>query len=273
VAGLIAAVGAASSRRPLRRLGERRIAAGLAAVGNAELVIGSAVILGVFLVAVAAGTASFPLVWIDAVPAIKAVGVLVLALVALLPWLRGTSARVLAAVTAVYLLPATGQGALLAAGVELPPGIAGFPATPVQIMLLLVVFATGLAVAVFVRPGLASPALILRLAIVPLIAVHAGWLLPVAWSGVGRWLLVLGILAALLLFLPPPSSDPGQRGIGLLGASAAQLLAITLTAIAIPSLYDDGQFVVLGLLWLSVTVVISLVVETRTRDEAPPVAG
>jgi hypothetical protein len=197
----------------------------------------------------------------------------VLALVALLPWLRGTSARVLAAVTAVYLLPATGQGALLAAGVELPPGIAGFPATPVQIMLLLVAFATGLAGAVFVRPGLASSALILRLAIVPLIAVHAGWLLPVAWSGVGRWLLVLGILAALLLFLPPPSSDPAQRGIGLLGASAAQLLAITLTAIAIPSLYDDGQFVVLGLLWLSVTVVISLVVETRTRDEAPPVAG
>jgi hypothetical protein len=84
---------------------------------------------------------------------------------------------------------------------------------------------------------------------------------------------VLGILAALLLFLPPPSSDPGQRGIGLLGASAAQLLAITLTAIAIPSLYDDGQFVVLGLLWLSVTVVVSLVVETRTRDEAPPAAG
>lgn len=273
VAGLIAAVGAASSRRPLRRIGERRIAAGLAAVGNAELVIGSAVILGVFLVAVAAGTASFPLAWIDAVPAIKAVGVLVLALVALLPWLRGTSARVLAAVTAVYLLPATGQGALLAAGVELPLGIAGFPATPVQIMLLLVVFATGLAVAVFVRPGLASPALILRLAIVPLIAVHAGWLLPVAWSGVGRWLLVLGILAALLLFLPPPSSDPAQRGIGLLGASAAQLLAITLTAIAIPSLYDDGQFVVLGLLWLSVTVVISLIVETRTRDQAPPAAG
>jgi hypothetical protein len=162
---------------------------------------------------------------------------------------------------------------LLSAGVELPQGIAGFPATPVQIMLLLVVFAAGLAVAVFVRPGLAAPALILRLAIVPLIAVHAGWLLPVAWSGVGRWLLVLGILAALLLFLPRPDADPARRGIALLAASAAQLLAITLTAIAIPSLYDDGQFVVLGLLWLSVTVVISLVVDTGPRDEAVPRAG
>jgi len=37
---------------------------------------------------------------------------------------------------------------------------------------------------------------VLRLAVVPLIAVHAGWLLPVAWSGLGRWLLVLGIVAA-----------------------------------------------------------------------------
>ena len=41
-----------------------------------------------------------------------------------------------------------------------------------------------------------------------------------------------------------------------------------MTALAIPSLYDDGQFVVLGLLWLSVTVVISLVVETRPDGEA-----
>jgi hypothetical protein len=273
VAGLIAAVGASSSRRPLRRFGERRIAAGLAAVGNAELVIGGAVIVGAFLVAVVLGTASFPLEWIEWVSAIKVAGVLALAVVALHPRFRGTSARVLAAITAVYLLPATGQGALVAAGVDLPQGVAGFPATPVQIMLLLVVYAAGLAFAVFLRPALAGPALILRLAIVPVIAVHAGWLLPVAWSGVGRWLLVFGILAALLLFLPRPDGDPARRGIGLLAASAAQLLAITLTAIAIPSLYDDGQFVVLGLLWLSVTVVISLVVETRPRDEAPSVAG
>jgi hypothetical protein len=273
VAGLIAAVGAASSRRPLERLGERRIAAGLAAVGNAELVIGALVIVGAFLVAVVLGAAAFPLEWLAWVPVIKVVGVLIVGLLAWLPQLRGTSARALAAITAVYLLPATAQGALLAGGRELPPGIAGFPATPVQVMLLLVVYATGLAVAAFVRPGLASPAFILRLAVVPVIAVHAGWLLPVAWSGVGRWLLVLGIVAALLLFLPPPHADPARRGIDLLAASAAQLLAITITALAIPSLYDDGQFVVLGLLWLSVTVVISLVVETRMRDGARPAAG
>lgn len=271
VAGLIVAVGMRSSRRPLRRLGERRIATGLAVVGNAELVIGAAVIVGVFLVAVVAGTASVPLAWIDAVPAIKVAGVLVLALLTLHPRLRDTSARVLAGVTAVYLLPATGQGALVAAGVELPQGIAGFAATPVQIMLLLVAAATVLAVVAFVRPEPTGSALVLRLAIVPLVAVHAGWLLPVAWSGAGRWLLVLGILAALLL-LPRPHLDPARRGIDLLAASAAQLLAITLTAIAIPSLYDDAQFVVLGLLWLSVTVVISLVVQTRGRDEAPAAA-
>ncbi len=268
VAGLIAAVGAASSRRPLARQGERRIAASLAVVGNAELVIGGFVVVGVFLVAVVLGDAVFPVAWIDAVPVLKFAGVLALGALALLPRFAGTSARVLAAVTAVYLLPPTGQGVLVLLGVDLPPGITGFPATPVQITLILVAYAVGLAVATLVRPGLASAALILRLAVVPVVAVHAGWLLPVAWSGAGRWLLVLGILAALLLFLPAPDADPARRGIDLLAASAAQLLAITVTALAIPSLYDDGQFVVLGLLWLSVTVVISLVVETRPDGEA-----
>lgn len=113
----------------------------------------------------------------------------------------------------------------------------------------------------------------LRLAVVPLIAVHAGWLLPVAWSGLGRWLLVLGIVAALVLFLPEPDPDPARRGIELLAASAAQLFAITVTTLAVPSLYDDGTLVVLGLLWLSVTVVVSLVIETRSRDGEAREAG
>lgn len=130
VAGLIAAVGAASNRRPLARQGERRIAASLAVVGNAELVIGGFVVVGVFLVAVVLGDAVFPVAWIDAVPVLKFAGVLALGALALLPRFAGTSARVLAAVTAVYLLPPTGQGVLVLLGVDLPPGIAGFPATP-----------------------------------------------------------------------------------------------------------------------------------------------
>jgi len=266
VAALIVVVGWRSTRRPLRRFGERRIAAALAAVGNVELVLGSLVIVGALLVAVVLGVASFPDAWLAWVPAIKVAGVVVIGLSALLPWMRGTAARVLAGISAVYLLPATTQGALVAEGVELPPGIAGFAATPVQIMLVLLVASVVLAVVGISRAGVPRP-LVLRLAIVPFIAVHAGWLLPVAWSGLGRWLLVLGIVASLVLFLPAPDADPAKRGIGLLAASGAQLLAITVAALAIPSLYEDGTLVVLGLLWLAVTVVVSLVVETREPDE------
>lgn len=266
VAGLIVLVGWRSTRRPLRRFGERRIAAALATVGNVELVLGSLVIVGAFLVAVVLGAATFPDAWLEWVPAIKVGGVFVIGLAALLPWMRGTAARVLAGISAVYLLPATTNNALVAEGVELPPGIAGFAAKPVQIMLLLVASSLALAVVALAGRTVSRP-LVLRLAIVPLIAVHAGWLLPVAWSDLGRWLLVLGIVASLVLFLPTPDPDPARRGINLLAASAAQLLAITVAALAIPSLYEDGTLVVLGLLWLAVTVVVSLVVETREPDE------
>jgi len=266
VAGLVVAVGWRSTRRPLRRLGERRIAAALATVGNVELLLGSVVIVGALLVAVVMGSATFPADWLEWVPALKVGGVVVIGLSALLPWMRGTAARVLAAISAVYLLPATTQNALVAEGVELPRGIAGFAATPVQIMLLLLASSVVLAVVGLARASVPRP-LVLRLAIVPFIAVHAGWLLPVAWSDLGRWLLVLGIIASLVLFLPTPDADPARRGIGLLAASGAQLLAITVAALAIPSLYEDGTLVVLGLLWLAVTVVVSLVVETREPDE------
>ncbi len=272
VAGLVVLVGWMSTARPLRRRGERRVAAALAGVGNVELVIGSLVIAGAFLVAVVVGDATFPDAWLVWVPILKVVGVVVIGCAALLPRLRGTAAAVLAAVSFVYLLPATLQGALLAAGVALPSGVAGFAATPVQIMLILVVFALVLAI-VGVVVAATPRALVLRLAVVPFIAVHAGWLLPVAWSDLGRWLLVLGIAASLVLFLPVPDPDPARRGIALLAASAAQLFAITVAALAIPSLYEDGTLVVLGLLWLSVTVVVSLVVETRPGDEEVPRPG
>jgi hypothetical protein len=265
VALLIVLVGWRSTRRPLRRFGERRIAAALAAVGNVELVLGSVVIVGAFLVAVVVGAADLPDAWLAWVPALKVGGVVVIGLSALLPWMRGTAARVLAAITAVYLLPATTQTALVSEGIELPPGIAGFAATPVQVMLLLLAAALVLALVGLARAPVPRP-FVLRLAIVPFIAVHAGWLLPVAWSDLGRWLLVLGIVASLVLFLPTPDADPARRGIGLLAASGAQLLAITVAALAIPSLYEDGTLVVLGLLWLAVTVVVSLVIETRDGD-------
>jgi len=272
VAALIGVVGRRSARRPLRRFGERRIAAALAGVGNVELVLGSAVILGAFLVAVVAGAATFPDAWITWVPVLKVGGVVAIGLAALLPWFRGTAARVLALVSFVYLLPATVQGALVVGGVELPTGVDGFAATPVQVMLLLTGCALVMAVVGLARASVPR-ALVLRLAVVPFIAVHAGWLLPVAWSDLGRWLLVLGIVGSLVLFLPQPDPDPARRGIGLLAASAAQLLAITVAALAIPSLYEDGTLVVLGLLWLAVTVVVSLVVETRDGDGGASAAG
>jgi len=158
VAGLIVVAGLVSTRRPRARLGERRIAGGLALVGNAELMIGSGVLLVAFLAAVPLGRAPLPDAWVAWVPAVKLAGVVLVGFSALLPRLRGTAARILAAISAAYLLPVTAQGALLAAGVELPQGIAGFAATPVQILVLLVACALVLGIVGVVREGVVSAA-------------------------------------------------------------------------------------------------------------------
>lgn len=266
VAALIVVLGGRSVRRPLRRSRERRVTAALAVAGNAHLAVGVVVILIGMLVAVVSGGFVIPEVPPVVVAALKFAGVVVITVVALLPPFGGTAARALAVVSGAYLVPLTLNGLLGAVGVALPPGIAGYPASPVQVMVVLL----GAAVVGVVVPAVrraSGTGLLVRLAVVPIVAVHAGWLLPAAWSEVGRIVLVVGVLLAVLVFLPRLADDRDRHALDVLGASAGQVLALVVFALAIPSFFDDPQIVVLGLFWLAVAVIAALTV--RTVDAVP----
>lgn len=266
VAALVVVLAARSVRRPLRRSRERGMTAALAVAGNADLAAGVLVIVAGLVVAAATGEVFAPGIPPVVVAAFKFAGVVVITAVAMLPVFGGTAARVLALITGAYLVPLTLHGLLDQAGIALPPGIAGFPATPVQVALFLLAVAVVGAVIPAVR-GTLGAALVVRLAVVPLVAVHAGWLLPAAWSGFGRIVLVVGVVLALLFLLPKLAVDRDRHALDLLAASAGQLLALAVFVLALPSFLDDPQLVVLGLFWLSVAVIAALTMRTVDDHE------
>ena len=278
VAALVVIVAARSVGRPLRRSRERGVTAALAVAGNAYVVLALGVILAGMLVAIVTGRVFLPGPGPVVLAVLKVAGVAAIIVVVLLPRFRGTTARALGLVTGAYLLPLTLNALLGALGVQLPSSIDGFPASPVQVALLLVGVAVVGAVAAFAGPA-GQPfgrSLAVRLAIVPLVAVHAGWLLPAAWSEFGRVVLVVGVLLALLFFLPKVAADPARHTLDVLTASGAQLLALVVFALAIPSFVDDGSTVVLGLFWLSVAVVAALTIRTTsvaTRLDSSATSG
>lgn len=263
VAALIVLAALRASRHPLRRLGDRGVIAVLAAVGNLQLVVAVAVIGLGMVVAVLTGAVFLPDTAQLVVPWAKFAGVALLGLAMLLPVFRGTAARWIGGVTAVFLAPSTLAGATGSAT------LAGFATSPVQVLILLLAAATALALANPLRPErLAPPGLIVRLAVVPFVAVHAGWVLPAAWSGLGRIVVVIGIVLALFWLMPPVAADRTRHARTVLTASAAQLLALTVYVLAIPSLFADGALTVLGLLWLSIPVIVALTVDTRAESSA-----
>ena len=114
------------------------------------------------------------------------------------------------------------------------------------------------------------PLLVVRFAVVPIVAVHAGWLLPAAWSETGRIVLVIGVLLAVLWLLPPLADDRDRHAVDVLAASGGQVLALVVFTLALPSSLDDSQLVVLGLFWLSVAVIAALTVRVGDDPEAAP---
>jgi hypothetical protein len=253
VAAIIVAAAVPASRNPLARFGERRVIAILAALGNLEL-IGSLLVIALgIVVAIVTATVFLPTVWMVLVPIAKFVGVVVLVIVVLLPPFRGTAARWIGLATGVFLAGTTLNSALRV----------DFAATPVQVLLVLLAAAVALSIWNLVQPTRrVTPGLVARFAVVPLIAVHAGWLLPAAWSELGRIVVVLGVLLALFWLMPPVAADRTRHGLTVLGASLAQLVALLVFVLAIPSLFADGALTVLGLLWLSIPVIAALTIDT-----------
>ena len=269
VAAVIVRAAVPASARPLAQFGERRVVAVLAGLGNLEL-IGSMLVIAVgtvVAIVTAAGTSPtrfLPTDFLVWVPLAKFVGVLILLVVVLTPPFRGTAARWIGIATSIFLAAITLHSALVTGQVALPPMVVEFPATPVQVLLLLLAAATGLSIWNIVSPTRrVSPSLVSRLAVVPLIAVHAGWLLPAAWSELGRLVVIVGVLLALFWLMPPVAADRTRHGVHVLGASLAQLAILVVFVLAIPSLFADGAITVLGLLWLSVPIMAALTIDTK----------
>lgn len=258
VAAVLVAVSLRSARRPLLRVGQRRVTAGLAVLGNLNLVfVALLIVIGLGMAAV--GNVDVPLEWAPVVPWLKFGGVVLLGLAMLLPRLRGTAARWLGIVAALFLIPNTFATAV---GPALP---AGFAPSPVQVAMLLVGAALVMAVANLVKQS-RRPSLIARFAAVPVIAVHAGWLLPAVWTQFGLIVGVAITLVTLLLLQPPAARDNATHTVRLMTGAASQLLAFGVAMVAAPSLLDDPGLIVLGLVWLSVVVVAALCFETEERD-------
>jgi hypothetical protein len=268
VAAPLVVVAVRASRRPLTRFGERRVVAALAALGNLELAISVVVIAVAMAVAAVTGAVFLPDAWIAFVPMLKFVGVVLLAVLVLLPMFRGTAARWIGLITALFLIPGTLSGVFETAGIELPSGLDGFPATPVQVLLLILAAAFGLAIWDLAVPeSRIGSGLVGRLAVVPLVAVHAGWLLPAAWSGTGRVGVVIAVLFALFWLMPPVAADRTRHAYDVIRATTAQLLALVVFVLAIPSLFQDGALIVLGLLWLSIPIIAALTIDTIEPPE------
>jgi hypothetical protein len=120
-----------------------------------------------------------------------------------------------------------------------------------------------------------QPLTILRLALYPLVAVHAAVLLPAIWmNALARALLVAGILAAFLLMLPKVAADPVRHARTLLLASAAQLLTVVATAATLQTLFESNTVALLGTLWLAIPVAaaLCLTVEDTSRPSGAAVA-
>jgi hypothetical protein len=262
VAGLLVAVAVSASRRPLRRFGERGVVATLAAVGNLELVASVLVIAAGMVVALATGAVFLPDGWRPLVLAAKFAGVVLLGLAMLLPAFRGTAARWVGLITAIFLAATTAGGAFRS------DPLGELAASPVQVLLLVLVAALALALGNLLLPARAVPSgLVVRLAVVPLVAVHAGWLLPAAWSEAGRFVVVAAVLVALFWLTSGVATDRTRHALTVLTASVAQLLALLVFVLAIPSLFSDGALVVLGLLWLAIPVMAALTIDTVPPPE------
>jgi hypothetical protein len=264
VSVLIVVTAIRASRRPLARLGERRVTVAIGAIGTVEMPIALVVVITGMVIAAITGTAWASDEWVDAYPALQFFLVLALGLAALLPRFRGTAARAIALVSVVYLAPAL----FVIAYFDWLPSFVSV-ATPVQIAIIL----AGMSLLLFawnviVPARRVATSVIVRLAAVPVIAIHAGLLLPAAWSGIGRIVIVVLVLAALFLFMPRVAADPRRHAFDVLRASWLQLLALVVFALALPGPFKDETQATLGVLWLSITVIAALSFDTVKAPSA-----
>ncbi len=269
VAVAITAVVVRSTRRPLRRVGRRVATAVFGVAAAIQLVFLGPLVLVLAVTAILLGSGvDLSDVVLAVAPWLSVALVVSLALAVAHPVFAGSAGRWMTWVGAFFVLP----GAVASAAGPAFDAVPSFWAKPPQVVALVVVAAGILLVAGLVRPAFAVPRrTILRLALVPLVAVHATALLPAPWESLlGRAVLVVGVVLGTLLLAPPRSSDPLVRGRRLLTRTTAQLAGLVVFVLALPSVLSTETFGIVGTLWLAIPVAIGLSVTVVPRGDTAP---
>ncbi len=255
-----------SASRPYAPLGSRRVIATLAVVGAIQLFVAALVTVAAMVVATFTGTVWVWDEWIAWYPVLSPVLVVFLGILLLLPRFKASAGRAIGLVAVVYLLVPL---VLIPLVDVLPLWVSA--ATPIQVTVIVVPVAVVLAlVNVVSRRNVIAPGVIVRLAIVPVLAVHVGLLLPAVLSDLGRVVIVIVAVLSILLLTPPVPADPKRHALDLLASSGTQLLAVATVVLALPSLLGGEAQWGLGLLWLAIPTMAALMITTRPKNESSP---
>jgi hypothetical protein len=265
IGALVVLFALGSARRPYASRGQRLVTTLITlAAGLSNLVlVGAAVLL--FVLLAVTGEVTDPSPYLGYIHLAGLAVVLVLLVPALRPSLARTTGRVGAVVGLVYLVPMLVSLVFSLASTDIPP----FWASPTQVVVVVALAAAGLFVAGLVRRRpLVEPAMLVRLAVIPVVAVHAGELLPAVWSdALDRGVVVALSLLAFLLLSPRPVTDARRTARSLVAASALQVAILGTFATSIVLDYDAEVFTVVAVIWLAVPV--SAVLCCRAVPSAP----
>ncbi len=271
VAALIVVAVLRAERRPLRRSGQTGITA-LLIVGALATTLGLVVPATVGLIYSAlTGSAVADTSWGIAFGSVGS-PLLVLALI----WFiaakryRGTVTRWMAIVGIVFLLPPVSAAA---AGV--PATFTAVWATATQVAVVLVLASVVLLVVHIASPQRGpSTHVVVRMALVPIVTVHAISLVPALVSNpLGKLPVIVAAVLAVVLFMPEVAADP-YRHVRQLTQGAALRLGSLLSLTVVTIFGFDAAtdtIAVLGLQWLAIPLMVAFTTKTvAAPDRAGP---
>ncbi len=177
------------------------------------------------------------------------------------PTWRGTTARAAAIVSVPYLLAGTAAPTI---DVLLPGGPAWWASpAPIALAVIVIVGVITAGQSFGVWRSIPRTALV-RLAVYPVIVLHAVDLLPAFLDGPVQVFVAVGLLAAvILLFLPPVAADPVRHTAVVSGATFAVLFALSGTMLATIAPERQSVTITLATLMLSVPVMTALVLRAH----------
>lgn len=270
LAALIVFFALRSAQTPFVSLGQRAVTTIVSlAAGLSNLVLVASAVL-IFALLFFTGAVTDPTPYLSYINVAGLAVIAVLVVFVLRPTYRRSTGRVGAIIGLLYLVPLIGSLALELRASDVPP----FWASPTQIVVLVVVLAVVLFVVGEVRrrrgrEPLIERAMLVRLAVIPVVAIHAGELLPAVWSdALSRPLVIVLSLLAFLVLSPAPTSEAHTNARTLVAASALQVAILGTFATTIVLDYNAEVFTVVAVIWLAVPVSAVLVCRA-----VPPVSS